>query len=141
MNKITNFKLKSSARLMTIFLISFSLICISGCEALNKKFVRKHKGEQEKEPDVVFEPKEYPVQGLSNDQLYQNHYLLWRSWKQELSEGLNLDTSNLVINIGYKRLLGDSKEMIANLEAMKLLLQSEQQKGLDIFIPEGKSHK
>ncbi len=125
-------------KFLAIALISFSLSCLSGCEALKKKFIRKHRGEEKEEVDVVFEPVEYPAQQYSNDELYQNHYLLWKSWKQELSESLDYDMGSLVPIANAKKQIANSKEMIANLEAMKALLPEEQQKGLEKLIQKAK---
>jgi hypothetical protein len=136
MRKIKN--PKSALKVTVVLLISFSLLCLGGCEAMKKKFIRKHKGEEQQEPDVVFEPQEYPSQGFTNAQLYQNHYLLWKSWKQELSESLDFDRSGLLPNINHKKLMENSKEMISNLEAMKPLLVEEQQKGLEKIIQKAK---
>ncbi len=138
MNKMKSSNLEAAFKLMSIFLICFSLICLNGCEALQKKFIRKHKGEQTHEENVVFEPQEYPSQEFTNDQLYQNHYLLWKSWKQELSENLDFDRSSLVTITNHKKQVDSSKEMLANLEAMKFLLMEVQQKGLEKVIQKAK---
>jgi hypothetical protein len=121
----------NKSKLIFIIFISVSLLSLGGCEALKKKFVRKHKGEQTEEPQVIFEPQEYPMQEFSNTELYENHYLLWKSWKGELSDSLQEGVS-------YKKQIENAKEMIANLEAMKLLLQEEHQKVLVLLIQDAK---
>ncbi len=113
-------------KFLVIALVSFSFLSICGCEAFKKKFIRKHK-EEEKEEDVIFEPVEYPSQQYSNDELYQNHFLLWKSWKQELSDSLQA-------GVNFKKQVQNSREMLVNLEAMKLLLQEDRQKGLGVII-------
>ncbi len=131
MNKIKNFSFQKVSKLYTAILISFSLICLSGCEALKKKFIRKHRGEEKEVEVVVFEPQEYPLQEFTNGELYQNHYLLWKSWKQELSESLEE-------GVNHKKQRENAKEMLINLEAMKILLQNDRQKGLDLFMQNAK---
>lgn len=127
MNKIKKFKFVGGLKLFTVILTIFSLICLSGCETLKKKFIRKHKGEPEEEKGVVFEPQEYPSQQFSNIELYQNNYLLWKSWKQELSDSLQE-------GVNRKKQIENAKEMVVNLEAMKSLLQEDKQKALGLLI-------
>ncbi|MDP2939379.1 MAG: hypothetical protein Q8O13_04770 [Candidatus Omnitrophota bacterium] len=130
MNKLKEF-FNPNFKLILIIFLSFSLISLAGCEALKKKFIRKHKGEQKEEVQVIFEPQEYPLQEFTNEELYQNHYLLWKSWKQELSEALQEGINN-------KKRIESVKEMIAHLEAMKFLLLDNHQKQLELFIQSAK---
>lgn len=65
-----------------------SIFALTGCEAIQKKFTRKPK--KPKKGAVRFQKEDY-TQGFPNDIRYNNHYLYWRHWEDELIAALKGD--------------------------------------------------
>jgi hypothetical protein len=116
-----------SARYPLIILLGISLVSLSGCETLTRKFVRKSKAEKENVDEVIYSPQEYPAQIMSNNDMYRDYYTFWKGWHQELvdvlSEGQN-----------HKKQVECINEIINNLNKMKDLLVPEAQEGLKRYI-------
>jgi hypothetical protein len=113
-----------------LFFIIFILACLSvtyGCETLRRKFTRKPKSERVDTEEVIYEPQEYPVKVMSNEDNYRLYYTFWRGWHQELidvlAEGQNRKKQVECIN-----------EIIKNLEKMQNLLAPDYQAGLQAQI-------
>ena len=65
---------------LSIILIFFLLLNITGCESLRKKFTRKKK-ETVKMPHI-YQVRKYEKK--PSPELYQKHYVYWTSWQTEL---------------------------------------------------------
>ena len=65
---------------LSIILIFFLLLNITGCESLRKKFTRKKK-ETVKMPHI-YQVRKYEKR--PSPELYQKHYAYWTSWQSEL---------------------------------------------------------
>ena len=65
---------------LSIILIFFLLLNITGCESLRKKFTRKKK-ETVKMPHI-YQVRKYEKK--PSPELYQKHYVYWTSWQSEL---------------------------------------------------------
>ncbi|MFZ5799857.1 MAG: hypothetical protein ACOY3D_00540 [Candidatus Omnitrophota bacterium] len=107
--------------------IAVSLLFLSGCQTLKKKFTRKPKGEEENVEEVIYAPQDYPAKVVSTQELYRNYYALVRGWAQELDDAL-------VEGGNHKRQVMCITEMVNNLNKMRDLLTVEAQPGMDKYI-------
>lgn len=113
-------KIRLLTKLLFIIFICFSLVSLSACQTLKRKFTRKSKTEKEEDvEEVIYEPQEYPAQVMSNEEMYRNFYTFWRGWHQELVEVL-AEGQN------HKKQVECITEIINNLNKMK-----------DLLVPEG----
>jgi len=103
------------------------LVTLTGCETLARKFVRKPKPEDKKIEEVVFSPEEYKGEGVSNQDLYNQYFLYWRTWQDELIDSLE-KTGN------RKRQIDSLNEAIKNLENIKPLIKPESASKLESCI-------
>ncbi len=103
------------------------LVTLTGCEALARKFVRKPNPEDKKTEDVVFSPEEYKGEGVSNQDLYNQYFLYWRTWQDELIDSLEKSGNR-------KRQIDSLNEAIKNLENIKPLIKPESASRLDSCI-------
>ncbi len=121
------FKLQIARAILLIISYSF-LVTVIGCDAFVRKFTRKPK-KIEKEEELVLVPKEYKVQARSNEELYQDYYIVWKSWSSELVDSLNSQSNR-------KKQVECIRYFIKNLENMKELLQEERQEILNTQLKE-----
>lgn len=111
---------KPVALLMAIFFI----LNLSGCETLKKKFIRKPR--HDKKAAAVIVPQDY--KGIySNDVLYNNHFVYWRTWTEDLIDCLATKGSN-------KREVLAARRAVEDLERMKDLLISPKKEALGSHI-------
>jgi len=107
------------ARKLILFLCALVLIFeLAGCESLGRKFVRKPKVEDKKTEEVVFAPQEYKGEGVTNEDLYKQYFLYWRTWQDELIDSLEPKGN-------HKRQIDSINEGLKNLENIKLLIKPE----------------
>jgi hypothetical protein len=100
-------------RKLILFLSALVLIFeLVGCESLGRKFVRKPKAEDKKTEEVVFSPQEYKGEGVTNEDLYKQYFLYWRTWQEEPKGN-------------HKRQIDSINEGLKNLENIKLLVKPE----------------
>ena len=92
------------------------LLAASGCESLQKKFIRKSK-KPESRPTPVVEFEDY-MRTTTPIDLYRKHYTVFNYWNAELLEELAVQTPN------PKRLKRDSSEALASLYELKKLLDA-----------------
>ncbi len=113
----------------TIFLVTSFLLVVTlvGCEAFVRKFTRKPKTENLPREEMILTPQEYKVPQVSNEDLYQQHFLFWKSWNDELIESLSSGGS-------HKKQLSCIREAIKNLANLKDLLGKEKQKKLEVYL-------
>lgn len=111
-----------------IFLYIFPVVMMNlvGCEALIKKFVRKPK-EAKPAEEMVLAPEEYTGPQMTQEELYRQYFLFWKSWQGELIEALTSGAN-------HKKLVGCIKEAINNLEKLRTLLAPEKQPALDAYL-------
>lgn len=119
--------MREKIKYLIIVFICLSVVSFSGCESVRRKFVRKSKAEQDNPEEVIYAPQEYPVEVMSNEQLYRQYYTLWKGWHQELMEVLSGGQN-------HKKQVGCITEIVNNLNKMKDLLEPEAQVGLDGYI-------
>lgn len=116
--------MKERARLLLIVFMCLSIVSLSGCETVRRKFVRKAKAEKENPEEVIYVPQEYPVQVTSNEDTYRNYYTFWKGWHQELIEVLSEGQN-------HKKQVECINEIVSNLNKMKDLLTLDAQSGLN----------
>lgn len=113
-------------RFLYLFGILLLIVNLVGCDAFVRKFTRKPKKEDIPQEELVLVPEEYK-QTMSNQELYRQYLLYWKSWQDELIEALGRRTN-------YKKQLSCAQQAINNLVQLKPLLNEEKNKKLDIYI-------
>ena len=106
---------------MICFLVS--AVSSSGCEPLRKKFIRQKKKDKEQTSEVIpiLEPIAYPEKVYSSEELYKQHYTLWRAWYADLL----IDISES--NSSTKHLTYNLEQSILQLQEMQRLIVAERQ--------------
>lgn len=99
-----------------------------GCEAFVRKFTRKPKKENLPKEEMVLAPEEYKVVSMSRQDLYQQYFLFWRCWQDELIEALSVNSTN------RKKRIDCANEALKNLSQIRALLSTNLQGKLDIQI-------
>ncbi len=117
-------KIKRIGNLIFIF---FLVISVTGCEAFVRKFTRKPKEEKMKAEELVLVPEEYKPPQLSKEEKYRETFLFWKNWHDEMIDSLS--NSN-----NHKKQIDCAKESINSLQALRLLLNADKQKDLDIYL-------
>lgn len=125
--QIENFKFKIIL-LSTVYCLLFTSI---GCESFVRKFTRKPKKDKEKKEEMVLVPVEYNTQKASKQDLYQQYYLFWVAWQDQLIDSLRYETNR-------KRSIGCASSAVDNLEQMQKILQKEKQEELAVYIKQSK---
>jgi len=115
------------AKRCAILSFTFLLLTIIGCDAFVRKFTRKPKKEDLPQEEMVLVPEEYKENQMSREVVYRQYFLFWKSWQDELINGLSQKVSN-------KRQIDCAEEAIKNLTSLKGLLNTGQNKKLDIYI-------
>lgn len=111
-------------KIIAVIIVLIFLPGLTGCEAIQRKFVRKNK----KEP---LRPKFYQ-EGLSSEtrpniELYMMHYMYWKTWHEDLvvKAGDNAKRDKLAFS-----------EVFSNLKDMQKRLLEEKAKEIDVYIEE-----
>ena len=103
------------------------LATLIGCDAFVRKFTRKPKKEKVEEEVMVLAPEEYKGPQMTQEEIYRQYFLFWKSWQDELiislSEGGN-----------RKKQIDCTEEAIKNLQNLRELLQETKKKTLDVYI-------
>ncbi|MFH1479561.1 MAG: hypothetical protein ABIG92_07335 [Candidatus Omnitrophota bacterium] len=73
-------------RHLNIFIVAMALVSFCGCEAVQRKFVRKKK--KEEMISAIVKTKDYS-KDLRVDELYKKHFLYWKVWQTELIDRLD----------------------------------------------------
>ncbi len=100
---------------------------LAGCESLGRKFVRKPDPQSLKKEEVVFAPQEYKGEGVTNEDLFRQYFLYWRTWQDELIDSLER-------NGNRKRQIDSLNEGLKNLDNIKLLIKPEAAARLEAYI-------
>lgn len=110
--------------LSTIYCLLFTSM---GCDAFARKFTRKAKKDKEKKEEMVLVPVEYNAEKATKQDLYQQYFLFWKAWQEQLIDSLTYDTNR-------KRSIGCASEAAGSLEQMQKLLKNEKQEELSPYI-------
>jgi DNA repair ATPase RecN len=118
----------------TLFLvISYSLILtLVGCEAFVRKFTRKPKAREFPEQEMVLAPEEYQALSLSPAQRYQQDFLFWKTWQDELIISLQEGRS-------WKKQVDCLREAIKSLENLRPLFKEEFRETLERHLAQEKA--
>jgi len=111
-------------RLFISIVILMLCISVSGCAALQRKFVRKKK---KKEKDAAIVTAYDYSKGLRVDELYGRHFLFWQSWHTELIGKIDGTYKKRSACFGY---------IISSLKDMKKYLNSPKDEELEKVIEE-----
>jgi len=115
---------KCLKRFSLLLLLAVLVLNLSGCETLKKKFIRKQKGTKKVSPVLV--PQDY--KGIyANEVLYDNHFIYWRTWTEDLMNCLENESSN-------KRQVLAASRAVEDLERMQDLLNSPKKEALEPHI-------
>jgi hypothetical protein len=99
----------------------------TGCESLQKKFIRKSKPQARPSPIISFQDYTRAITPLDR---YRKHYVLFEYWNAELLDGLKVHTTN------SKRLKRTSAESLEELRILRGLLQDDLAARMDRIIEE-----
>jgi len=116
-------------RSSSIKYIVILILCISltGCAALQRKFVRKKK--KEEKISAVITTHDYSKE-LRVDELYKKHFVFWKSWQSELIDKMDFN---------YKKRVTCFDNIIESLNEMRKYLADSKAEELEQFIKEIKS--
>lgn len=129
MKKLRLHRLKAPITQIIILATCYWLLAtLAGCDAFVRKFTRKPKRAPVKE-ELLLAPEEYKARSLPSKDSYQQYFLFWKSWHNELIDSLTSDAS-------HKKRVYCISEAIKNLEDMKPLLKEGKQGELEIYISE-----
>ncbi|MBP7216629.1 MAG: hypothetical protein KBA46_05020 [Candidatus Omnitrophica bacterium] len=111
-----------------MFLVVSCLLLISliGCEAFVRKFTRKSKQKDLEVEEMVLVPQEYQAPYKSADEQYQQYFVFWKSWHDELIQ-------TLVPNASHKRQLGCIDQALKNFLNLTLLVKGEKKEQLESY--------
>jgi hypothetical protein len=127
----SGFRLQASGfRLQAVILYCSLLIFLCGligCDAFVRKFTRKPKKEDFPKEEMVLQPEEYKAPQMSKEELYRQYFLFWKSWQDELINGL-------AEKLSQKKQLACAEEAIKNLEQIKLMLDAKAQNILEVYL-------
>ncbi len=120
---------RHSEKRKTIILIigCWLLVGLTGCDAFVRKFTRKPKKENLPQEEMVVAPVEYQAPVMTNQDLYRQYFLYWKSWQDELIDAL-------MPKANRKKQIDCAEQAVSNLEQLRLLLDEARQKKLDIQI-------
>jgi hypothetical protein len=113
-------------KLFLVFLILGLIVNLLGCEAFTRKFTRKSKKDKAPEPMVLM-PEEYKGPNMTQEELYRQYFLFWKSWHDELVQSLT-DGKN------HKKQIDCANEALKNLYQLRAMLNPERQPRLDNYI-------
>lgn len=116
--------MRCSRGLGLLLVFSVLVLSLSGCETLKRKFTRKPKGT--KKTSAVLVPQDY--KGIySNEVLYDNHFIYWRTWTEDLMDCLVNRSAN-------KRQVLAASRAVEDMERMQDLLKSPKKEALEPHI-------
>lgn len=111
-------------RAILSIVVIFSILNLFGCATLKKKFIRQPK--KNKKVSSILVTQDY--KGIySNEVLYNNHFVYWRGWTEELADSLYSGLSN-------KRQVQSANLAIDDLKRMQDLLNSPKKEALSAYI-------
>ncbi len=114
-------------QIIILFTVHCSLFTLIGCDAFIRKFTRKPKKENLPKEELLIAPEEYKAPLMSKEDLYRQYFLYWKSWQDELIDSLSANTN-------HKKRIACADEAMKNLLNLKMLLNEEKQKKIDIYI-------
>ena len=110
--------------LILLGVVVIFVLNLFGCTTLKKKFVRPPKKGKKITPILVMQD----YKGIySNEVLYNNHFVYWRGWTEELMESLFSGLSN-------KRQVQNANAAIDDMKRMQDLLNSPKKEALSPHI-------
>lgn len=111
-------------RFVLLGIVVIFVLNLSACATLKKKFVRPPKKGKKTTPILVTQD----YKGIySNEVLYNNHFVYWRGWTEELMESLFSGLSN-------KRQVQNATAAIDDMKRMQDLLNSPKKEALSPHI-------
>ena len=114
---------KSLKKLVLLGIVAVFVLNLSGCATLKKKFVRPPK---KGKITPVLVTQDY--RGIyTNEVLYNNHFIYWRGWTEELMESLFSGLSN-------KRQVQSANLALDDMKRMQDLLNSPKKEALSTHI-------
>jgi hypothetical protein len=117
----------SFKKLIFICVLYFAVISLIGCDAFVRKFTRKSKKDNAPQEELVLAPQEYQGPNLTQEELYRQYFLYWKSWQDELITSLSDGGT-------HKKQIDCAEEALKNLQDMRALLKPQMQEKLDKYI-------
>ncbi len=113
-------------KIFSVVIMGVLVFGLLGCDAFIRKFTRKPKKDRESRVRPVLVPKEY-ASTMTPEELYQQYFLFWKAWQDELIQSL-LATTN------YKKQNNCVEQATSNLLRIRAMLVPEKQQELDKYI-------
>lgn len=102
-----------------ILFLAVAVMSMSGCEPLRKKFTRKKKVDtMEAQAGAIYDPVDYPAVVKTKEEVYAQHYGLWKVWIGDL-------VANIEANANDKKIQYTLGQMQEQLAAMRSLLDTD----------------
>jgi hypothetical protein len=115
-------------RNVSLVLLSLAFLASNiACEAFARKFSRKPKKQGFYKQEAVVAPENYEPPEMTNEDLYRQYFLYWRSWHDELLDSLASAGNR-------KKQLSCFDEAINNLQEMYGILSGEKKGKLASYI-------
>jgi len=116
---------KNNLKRLTLLAVALIFVLnLFGCATLKKKFVRPPKKGKKTTPILVTQD----YKGIyTNEVLYNNHFVYWKGWTDQLTESLLFDLSN-------KRQIQSANLAIDDIKRMQDLLKSPKKEALSLYI-------
>ncbi|MDD5669220.1 MAG: hypothetical protein PHE58_04220 [Candidatus Omnitrophica bacterium] len=109
-----------------VVVILSSVVVLSGCDTLSKKFIRKSKKEKAA-VQMVLEPEVYTGPVMTREERYRQAFMFWQNWHDEFIAALIQDGNR-------KKQIDTSEEALKNLKAMQGQLVAGKQEILEGYI-------
>ncbi len=114
-------------KIILLFTAYCLLFTSMGCDAFVRKFTRKPKKGPEKKEEMVLVPVEYSADKSSKQDLYQQYFLFWKTWQEQLINSLAYENNR-------KNSISCASQAADNLEEMQKLLKEEKQKEISSYV-------
>ena len=100
---------------------------LCGCESFVKKFRREKPQDEKKKQEVILAPQEYAAAGMNSLERYQQHFIVWRAWQDELIDSLYEGGNR-------KQQLDALRQGLRNLQELVGLLDEEKAASLALLV-------
>jgi len=109
-----------------VVVILSSVVVLSGCDTLSKKFIRKSKKEKAA-VQMVLEPEVYTGPVMTREERYRQAFMFWQNWHDEFIMALTSDGNR-------KKQIDTAEEALKNLKSMQGQLVADKQESLEVYI-------
>ena len=95
-------------RLLPVVLLS---VCLCGCEGLASKFRRQKKQPQRNPQEMIVVPEAYPARGMDRAQQYEQAYMFWKGWHEELIAAMEDEPNRKRVKEAFAQTVKNLRQM------------------------------